>query len=105
MPVTLTVPTTKIKSRINDRRPSVTPLTNRTPVVVIQRDGQQARLRVQRVEPLGGGVAAVGGLGPVPDVPAHTGAGTAWAYAENGAPVTSRTARTPSLSSVCSDRG
>ena len=43
MPVTLTVPTTKIKSRINDRRPSATPLTVHTPVVVIQRDVQHPR--------------------------------------------------------------
>ena len=42
MPVTLTVPTTKIKSRIDDRRPSATPLTVHTQVVVIQGDGQHA---------------------------------------------------------------
>jgi len=41
MPVTLTVPTTKIKSRVIIRRASATPLTVHTPVVVIHRDVQQ----------------------------------------------------------------
>jgi hypothetical protein len=44
MPVTLTVPTTKIKSRINDDRPSANPVTVHTPLVVIQSDGQQGKL-------------------------------------------------------------
>jgi hypothetical protein len=40
MPVTLTVPTAKIKSRGRPSSRSATSLTVRTPVVVIQRDVQ-----------------------------------------------------------------
>ena len=43
--ITLTVPTTKIKSRIDHRLPSATTLTVHTPVVVIHNDGQHALAR------------------------------------------------------------
>jgi hypothetical protein len=41
MTVTLTVPTSKIKSRGDLRRPSATPMTVPTSVVANWRDGQQ----------------------------------------------------------------